>query len=45
MTGNINQCESCIHLNELIHWDEGLFYKCMRSNKLWIECDEYEAIE
>lgn len=40
----INNCEKCIHFNELIHWDEGLFYQCMRRNKLWSKCDDFEEV-
>lgn len=40
----INNCENCHHFNELIHWDEGLFYQCMHGNKLWEKCSDYDAI-
>lgn len=40
----INNCEKCFHFNQLIHWDEGTFYQCMRKNKLWEKCKDYEAI-
>ena len=41
----INNCENCYHLNELIHWEEGSFYQCMRGNKLWEKCNDYDAIK
>ena len=40
-----NKCEKCYHFNELIHWDEGLFYQCKQGHKLWKKCDDYEVIE
>ena len=41
----INDCEHCYHFNPLIHWGEGEFYQCMLHNKLWVKCDDFEAIE
>ena len=41
----INNCENCHHYNSLIHWEEGLFHQCMRGNKLWEKCNDYDAIE
>lgn len=38
----INDCENCLHFNELIHWDEGLFQQCMMGNKMWEKCTDFE---
>lgn len=38
----INDCENCLHFNELIHWEEGLFQQCMMGNKMWEKCNDYE---
>ena len=42
---NINNCENCHHYNSLIHWEEGLFHQCMRKNKLWEKCNDYDPIK
>lgn len=39
-----NDCENCHHFNTLIDWNEGLFYQCMRNNKLWEKCDDFEEV-
>ena len=38
-------CENCHHYNSLVHWEEGLFHQCMRGNKLWEKCNDYDAIK
>lgn len=40
-----NKCENCHHFNSLIHWSEGEFQQCMRNNKLWRPCKDYDPIE
>lgn len=40
----INDCEHCYHFNPLVHWNEGVFYQCMMSNKMWEKCNDYDKI-
>ena len=40
----VNNCEQCYHFNPLIDWAEGNFYQCMRGNKMWEKCKDYEEI-
>lgn len=40
-----NGCENCYYFNELIDWNDGLFYQCLKGNKLWVKCDDYEVLE
>lgn len=41
----MNNCENCHHFNELIHWDEGIFYQCMNGCKLWERCNKCDPID
>lgn len=41
----INKCEHCYHFNQLIHWEEGMFYQCMMKNKLWEKCNDFEEMD